>query len=112
MAVRRLLARYGEDPDCLNEVVLILECEWGGAGADSGRIRDHFHKLVAGRARVRCMIWKDGNGRDDPAVVEWLAGMMGESVETGPDDLYLLARYTAYGFQYWHLCGSGTVYPM
>jgi len=57
--------RYGEDPDCLNEVVLILECEWGGAGADSGRVRDDFHKLVAGRARVRCMIWKDGNGRDD-----------------------------------------------
>ena len=58
------------------------------------------------------MIWKDGNGRDDAAVVEWLAGMMGECLETAPDDLYLLARHTAYGFQYWHLCGNGTVYPM
>jgi len=104
--------RYGEDRDCLNEVVLILECEWGGAGADSGRIRDDFHRLLAGRARVRCMIWKDGHGRDDPAVVEWLAGMMGECVETAPDDLCLLARHTSYGFQYWHLCGNGTVYPM
>jgi len=44
--------------------------------------------------------------------VGWLAGMMGECVETAADDLYLLARYTAYGFQYWHLCGNGTVYPM
>ena len=91
--------RYGEDLDCLNEVALTLECERGGAGADSGRIRDGFHKLLVGRARVRCMIWKDGNRRDDPAVVEWLAGMTDECVETAPNDLYLLARHTAYGFQ-------------
>ena len=104
--------RHGGTLDCLNEAVLILECEWARAGADPGRIRDDFQKLLVGRARVRCMIWEDGRGRDDPTVAEWLARMMGDCVETAPDDLYLLARNTAEGFQYWHLCGNGTVYPM
>ncbi|MCY4555694.1 MAG: hypothetical protein OXF79_04805 [Chloroflexi bacterium] len=110
--------RYGEAPqadpwlDCLNEVVLIVECEWGEAGTDPGRIRDDFQKLMVGRARVRCMIWEDDKGPADPTVVERLFGMMSDCVETAADDLYLLARYTAQGFQYWHLCGNGTVYPM
>ena len=115
--------RYGEanplavahaDPglDCLNEAVLILECEWADGGMDRGRTRDDFQKLLVGRARVRCMIWEDNKGEDDPAVAEWLVGMMSECLETAPDDFYLLARYTDRGFQYWHLHGNATVYPM
>ena len=115
--------RYGEaDPlaephadlglDCLNEAVLILECKRADGGTAPGRIRDAFHKLMVGRARVRCMIWEDNKGEGDPAVAEWLAGMVSECLETAPDDFYLLARYTGRGFQYWHLHGNGTVYPM
>ena len=98
--------------DCLNEAILILECEWADGGAEPGRIRDAFHKLMVGRARVRCMIWEDGKEEDDPAVAEWLVGMMSECLETTPDDFYLLARHAGRCFQYWHLHGNGTVYPM
>ena len=98
--------------DYLNEALLILECEWATAGTDPGRIRDDFQKHLVGRARVRCMIWEDDRGQDDPAVVGWLVGMMSECLETASDDFYLLARYTAEGFQYWHVCGNGTVYPV
>ena len=96
--------------DWLNEAVLILECEW--AGADRGRIRDDFEKLLLGRARVRCLIWEDNKEEDDTEVAEWLVGMMSECLETAPDDFYLLARYTDQGFQCWHLHGNGTVYPI
>lgn len=98
--------------DCLAEAVLILECEWADGGMALGRIRDDFQKLLVGRARVRYMIWEDNKGEDDSAVAEWLVGMMSESLKTAPDGFYLLARYTDEGFQYWHLYGNGTVYPM
>ncbi|MDE0035592.1 MAG: hypothetical protein OXU75_20995 [Deltaproteobacteria bacterium] len=45
-------------------------------------------------------------------MAEWLVEMMSEWMETAPGDFYLLARYTGRGFQYWHLHGNGTVYPM
>ncbi|MDE0031949.1 MAG: hypothetical protein OXU75_02245 [Deltaproteobacteria bacterium] len=70
-------------------------------------MRDGFQKLLAGRVRVRRMIREDGRERDDPTVVEGLAGRMDDCMDAAPDGLYLLARYTACGFQYWRLCGNG-----
>jgi hypothetical protein len=58
------------------------------------------------------MTWEYDKGQEDPGVVEWLADKMSECQETAPDDFYLLARSTDQGFQYWHLCGNGTVSPM
>ena len=58
------------------------------------------------------MIWEDDKAEDDLTIAEWLVGMMGECLETAPDDFYLLARYTDQGFQYWHVHGNGTVYPI
>ena len=95
VAVRRLLAQVSrsgspEEPHadpglcCLAEAVLILECGWADGGMDPGRIRDDFQKLLVGRARVRCMIWEDNKGEDDPAVAEWLVDMMSECLETPP----------------------------
>ena len=37
----------------------------------------------------------------------FVQGREGVPGQRPPDDLYLLARYTAYGFQYWRLCGNG-----
>lgn len=67
------LARLNADLglDCSNEAV--LEYERADAGTTPGRIGDAFHKLMVGRARVRCMIWEDRKGEDDPAIAEWLS---------------------------------------
>ena len=94
--------------DYLNEAVLIVECEWWNYNnkkkedrLNLGDIRDDFQKLLVGRAHVRCMIWDDNRREDDSTVVNWLYGMIREFSATGEDHFYLLARYTAGGFQFW-----------
>ena len=97
--------------DFLEEAVLIVECEWWhtrGRRCNLGDIRDDFQKLLVGRACVRCMIWEDKE-QDKSKIAKSLARMVTGYSATDSDDLYLLARYTAEGFQYWHLSGNGTL---
>ncbi len=85
--------------DFLKEAVLIAECEWEKA---QGSIIDDFQKLLVGRARIRCMIWEDNQEQDESFIVDKLVRIIRTCSATAPDDLYLLARYTAGAFQYWH----------
>lgn len=90
--------------DYLTEVALIVESEWG----DLGDIRDDFHKLLVGRATVRCMIWDDRQGKSRD-IANWLAEMVCEFSRSQPDDLYLLAGYKDDGFQFWRMNGDGNL---
>ena len=93
------------DLDCLQEAVLIVECEWAQNWED---IRDDFQKLLVGRARVRCMIWEENwNARGEATIAMGLANMVQCYSYSTPDDFYLLARYSPEGFRYWHLLGNG-----
>lgn len=86
--------------DFLQEAALIVEYEFGNAGD----IRDDFHKLLVGRARVRCMIWDDPQTRQTDIISCRLAEMVKAFSATFNDDFYLLASYTDKGFDFWHLC--------
>ena len=94
----------------LKEAVLIAECQWWGKYSEKrnlDEIRDDFQKLLVGRARCRCMIWDDNREQDESTSVDCLIRMIRTCSATAPDDFYLLARYTAGGFQYWHVTGKG-----
>ena len=84
--------------DFLKQAVLIVESEFGNLGD----VRDDFHKLVVGRALVRCMIF-DGRKPDGLEIAEWLSEMVNAFSGTEPEDFYLLAAYTDEGFRYWHI---------
>ena len=90
--------------DFLEEAVLIVESEFGNLGD----IRDDFHKLLVGRAIVRCMIW-DCRPTKNEEVVEWLAEMVRSFSSTDANDFYLFAGYADNGFEFWHLDGRGVL---